>query len=133
MPADTRQPAAELIRSVAARQTGLQMMVLFGSRARGDARAESDWDFAYLGDKRLDVARLLDELAEALDTDRVQLVDLETAGGLLRYRVCRDGLLLHEAEHDLFAHFWLDAVGFYCDASPVLEAGYEGILEKLGR
>ena len=40
--------ALSALRQVAARQSGLQLLVLFGSRARGEATARSDWDLGYL-------------------------------------------------------------------------------------
>jgi hypothetical protein len=44
----------------AARSTpGLDLLMLFGSRARTEAHARSDWDFGYLGDERTDAAALL--------------------------------------------------------------------------
>jgi len=36
-----------------------ELLVLFGSRARGEARHGSDWDFGYLADKRFDPLDLL--------------------------------------------------------------------------
>ncbi|HEX5047600.1 MAG TPA: HepT-like ribonuclease domain-containing protein [Gammaproteobacteria bacterium] len=64
----------------------LDLLLLHGSRARGDVHAGSDWDFAYLGGARLDVAALLAAIVEAIHDDRLDLADLATAGGLLRYR-----------------------------------------------
>ena len=38
---------------------GLDVLFLFGSRARGDFHAALDWDFAYLGAAHVDVEGLL--------------------------------------------------------------------------
>ena len=66
----------------AARATaGLDLLILFGSRARGDARPGADWDFGYLADEAADVPALLAALVEALEDDHVDLVDLRRAGG----------------------------------------------------
>ena len=70
---------------------------MHGSRARGDARADSDWDFAYLAAPETDVPVLYRDLALALETDAVDLANLATAGGLLRYRAARDGLRLNHS------------------------------------
>ena len=51
-----------------------------------DARADSDWDFAYLGTNELDPSLLYADLAIALGTDHVDLLNLQTAGGLIRRR-----------------------------------------------
>jgi predicted nucleotidyltransferase len=121
------------ISEVCGRHPGLRLAVVFGSRARGDATAASDWDVAYLADEPLDRDALLSDLVRALDTDRVDLVDLERAGGLVRFRAARDGHVVFEARPDAFARFWLEAVDFWCDAGPVIRAGYEDVLAELSR
>ena len=116
----------------AARGTaGLDLLVLFGSRARGDARPGADWDFGYLADEAADISGLLATLVEALEDDRVDLVDLRRASGLLRYRTACDGLLLYEATVDRFDRYRLQAARFWCDNAPVFERGYEEVLEAL--
>ena len=90
MGTNTEELAA--IRRVAERMVGLELLVLFGSRARGNTHRGSDWDFAYLGTTGLDANRLNAELALALRTDRVDVADLAEAGGLLRFRAARDGV-----------------------------------------
>ncbi|HEY6877144.1 MAG TPA: hypothetical protein VI299_03955, partial [Polyangiales bacterium] len=67
----------------------------------------------------------------ALGTDHVDLANLATAGGLIRYRIARDGLVVFEADPKQFERFWFDAVSFWCDAAPVLQAGYKAILDGL--
>lgn len=120
----------EAIAERASGAPGLTLLVLHGSRARGDARADSDWDFAYLADGRFDADALLADLVLALGTDRVDLTRLDGgASGLLRFRVARDGKPLFEAQDGAFARFWFDAVSFWCDAGPILRRGYEAILE----
>lgn len=43
-----RQTLPVAIAELAATMPGLGLLVLHGSRARGDAHQRSDWDFAYL-------------------------------------------------------------------------------------
>lgn len=120
------------IRAVAQAHAELRLLVLHGSRARGDAREDSDWDFAYLATPGLDASLLYADLALALGTDRIDVADLAAAGGLIRYRVARDGIVLFEPVPGTFERFWFDAVSFWCDAEPVLRAGYEAVLDELG-
>jgi predicted nucleotidyltransferase len=124
-------PLADL-RRTAADIPGLQLLILHGSRARGDARADSDWDFAWLGDD-VDPDRLMAMLAEATKADRVDLADLRRAGALLRYRVARDGVVVFEREPAVFLDFWLDAVHTWCDLEPVLTPAYEDVLAAVPR
>ena len=121
------------IADVFQRHSAVRLAVLFGSRARGDATAASDWDIGYFADDRLDRERLMVDLVHALNTESVDLVDLERAGGLVRFRAARDGVVVFEALPDAFARFWLEAVTFWCDAGPVIRAGYDDLLAELPR
>ena len=118
---------------IARRHRGLQLLVLFGSRARGEATARSDWDLGYLGEPSLDRDGLLADLVAAAGTEAIDLVDLDRAGGLVRFRAARDAVVLFEAGDGTFARFWLAAVSYWCDMGPIIRAGYEGILEDLAR
>src|SRR5205814_10105581 len=62
--------------SAAQATPGLELLMLFGSRARDTAHAGSDWDFAYLARERMDASLLLATLVEILASDRIDLVDL---------------------------------------------------------
>lgn len=117
---------------VAAAARGLRLLALFGSRARGDAHAASDWDLGFIGSATFDPDGLLAALVAALGTDRIDLVDLSRAGAQLRFRAARDGQPVFEAEPDQFGKFWIDAVSFWCDVQPILHAGYERVLADLG-
>lgn len=112
---------------------GLELLLLFGSRALDAAHSQSDWDFGYLAAAHVDPAALRARIVEVLGTDRVDIVDLERATGLLRYRAARDGQLLFEARSGLAARFQFDAVRFWCDAALVLQRGYENVLAELTR
>jgi len=110
---------------------GLTLLMLFGSRARGDQSPESDWDFGYLGTPELDVDALLGDLVTTVGSDRVDLVDLQRASGLLRFRAARDGVAVFEASAGLGDRFQLEAALFWCDAEAALRRGYEGVLSEL--
>jgi predicted nucleotidyltransferase len=119
-------------RAVAERAPGLRLLVLFGSRAQGREHSRSDWDFGYLADTGFQPEALHAELVRAVNTERVDLVDLATAGGLLRYRAAAQGRPLHEVHPGEFARFWREAVGFWCDVEPILRPAYDRVLERLG-
>jgi predicted nucleotidyltransferase len=126
----------ELLRAIeraTAGVPGLRLFVLHGSRARGDAHAASDWDFAYEAETSFDPDALLASLADVLKADRLDLVDLDRAGALLRHRVARDGVLVVERAPGLFVRFRLKAIATWCDLAPVLEPLYERVLEALPR
>jgi predicted nucleotidyltransferase len=120
------------LHSVAARQRGLTLLVLFGSRARGDAAAHADWDFGFLSDSSVDPLTIMAALAEAVGSERLDLVDLARTSGLLRYRAARDGVLVYEARPGIFDRFRFEAARFWYDAEPVLRPAYDAILDRLG-
>ena len=124
-------PLIEALREAARATGGLELLLLFGSRARGDAGAASDWDFGYQATEDLDVAAFLATIVEVVGSDRVDLVDLRRASGLLRYRAARDGQPIHEGRPGIADQFWLEAVRFWCDAVPILERGYDAVLAEL--
>jgi predicted nucleotidyltransferase len=133
VPSLTQKELRAALRSESGALSGLRMLVLHGSRARGDSHAHSDWDLAYEADAVFDPDGLLAVLAERLDADGIDLVDLDRAGALLRYRVARDGVVLFERDPDRFRRFWLDAVDTWCDLAPVLDPAYARVLGALPR
>jgi uncharacterized protein len=94
----------------------LKLLILFGSRARGDNYEDSDWDFAMLFDENLrqqyelgdgDRYRswiLLQQLFD-LGDDEMDWIDLKGASELLAHTIARDGVVLYEHEPGLFAEF----------------------------
>jgi predicted nucleotidyltransferase len=114
----------------AAGHPGLRALLLFGSRARGDAAPTADWDLGYVADASFDPAALLSELVRVLETDQVDLVDLATASGLLRFRAARDGVAIC-GDADAIEQFRIAAASFWCDTEPVLRAAYDAVLERL--
>lgn len=107
-------------------------MLIFGSRARGEAREESDWDFGYLAEQDFDDSILYTDLVLSLETDRVDLVDLSRANGLLRYYAASENRLLYEASKGVYEKFWLDAVHFWCENAAIFQAEYDALIEGLG-
>lgn len=107
--------------------------MLHGSRARGDHRAESDWDFGYLADPGFDPGGLLVDLVRETGSDKVDLADLARASAQLRYRAAADARVLFEREPETFASFWFDAVSYWCDMQGVLRAEYDATLARVSR
>ncbi|MDF1521770.1 MAG: nucleotidyltransferase domain-containing protein [Trueperaceae bacterium] len=104
--------ATDLLR---ARAPSLRVAWLHGSRARGDARTDSDVDLAFLAEApiRLDALLALQaDLAAILGTE-VDLVDLFTADDVLRVQVIEHGQVLFERTPSDRARFEMNALSRY--------------------
>lgn len=105
------------------RRHGIRLAVLFGSRSRGLARPDSDWDFAFwLEPRTTDASRLAGkkraitrELCVLLRTSRVDVVLLNFASPLMRYQVARHGRPVYQDRSDRFASFVSLAIRSYSD------------------
>lgn len=102
----------------------LQLLVLFGSRVKDTYTDQSDWDLAIAinPDRPLsfsDWLSLPHTLGRILnlDSDRIDLVDLNHCSPVLGYVIAKEGQLLYEAERDLFFHFQLKAWKRYADTA----------------
>jgi predicted nucleotidyltransferase len=86
----------EALRSALAGRKDVKLALLFGSRARGRFRPDSDVDVAYLG-RDVDPLELASQLSEAVRRE-VQAVGIADASYPLLQAVLRDGILLHQGE-----------------------------------
>ena len=119
------------VRGLAAARPGLELLVLYGSRARGDVRPGSDWDFGYLAGAGFDPDGLLADLVLALEADAVDLVDLARASGQLRYRAAADARVIFEPVPGTFDGFWFEAVSYWCDMQDIIRREYDAALARL--
>lgn len=104
-----------------ARRYDLDLIVLFGSRAKERARDSSDVDLAVRarrrpwGDADWELG-LIGDLAGAVDVDsELDVAFLNGADPLLLFEVARDGVLLFEAQPVGFAQFCSYAARRYED------------------
>jgi uncharacterized protein len=94
----------------------LKLLVLFGSRARGDNQPSSDWDFAMLFDEDLrkqyepggwDCYRSSTILQSLLDLgdNEMDWVDLKNSSAITAHCIAQDGLVLYESPAGCFETF----------------------------
>ena len=99
----------------------VDLVVLFGSRAQGTHRANSDWDvgirFHAKPQQALRLYGLDAELAEAMDcsSDHIDVVDLDQAPYLLQRVVAEQGQVLFERQPGLFAGYCSKAIRQWAD------------------
>lgn len=102
---------------VSAKIPYLKMLVLFGSRARGDNQENSDWDFAVLYDEELrepilkqnawrwlEAFHILGEIF-GLNDDNMDIVELNRCSPLIAHYVARDGKVIYEKLPGEFENF----------------------------
>lgn len=104
------------------KKTGSKRLIIaFGSQVTGHANAESDFDFAVLDTKPLTLEQkfeLFDYLEEKfkINSDKIDIVDLNTASPLLAYEVAQKGKLVEGTEFD-FIRFKVRAWKVYLDTA----------------
>jgi predicted nucleotidyltransferase len=95
---------------------GARLVVLFGSRARGTHRPDSDFDLGVVGISGLELLGHAARLGAAAGV-RVDLVDLGKASTLLAYAVAREGRCLHDADGSAWPAFVSLAVRRHSDTA----------------
>ena len=104
----TEDPAVEPLRKALSDRREIRLALLFGSRARGQARPDSDADVAVLGEN-LDVLALAADLSDAAKVE-VDVVDIKDPGYPLLNALLRDGVVLKEGERGAAASWWTRAL-----------------------
>lgn len=122
-------PADEAVLAKLAGQSGLKMILIFGSRAGGKHRPDSDLDVGvWIADKALDrytpsgrqdLRNLFAGLADALKTGNLHLVILNRASPLLLFEAASTGVPIYEAEPGCFTEFCVLAAKKHWDNYPV--------------
>ena len=122
----------DALRPVAAALPGVELLVVFGSTARGRDRVGSDLDVGViLGAGPVALRRTVEvALARAADRD-VDVVDLDTAPPLLRFEVARDGILIHEGRPHAWADFRARAMLDWWEWSPTARMIQDAAIQRL--
>ena len=113
----TPETIAERLGGLSTLVPDLQLLVLFGSVAKGRGRAGSDVDLGVQCDDAADLDALHLTIVPRLGTDRVDIVDLRRAAPLLVFEVARTGRPLVERRPGAFREFQSLASRRYADAA----------------
>ncbi|MSP62987.1 MAG: nucleotidyltransferase domain-containing protein [Myxococcales bacterium] len=122
-------PYAAAVSAIREELAGVFAVYLFGSRARGEERRESDVDLAILDSRPIDPVRrwhLQERLAELLHI-HVDLVDLRAASTVMRVQVVDAGRLLLDRDPAGRGLFEASSLGAYAR----LNEERRGILEDI--
>jgi len=116
-------------------EEGLKLVLLFGSVASGRGGRESDIDLGFLYNKPIDILGLTNRVIRLLQTDKVDVIDLNWASPLLKYSATRQGKVLFEQIPGLFNIFRSLTFRIYVDTKKLRDAQEKAIhnfLEERG-
>ncbi len=111
-------------------EEGVLLVYLFGSLGKG--LPGNDIDLAILGGSK-PVYQLREALAEKLGTERIDLIDLESASPLLRFEIIRTGRTLYVADELFHEGFELDTLHQYRDTAPLRRRQSEYLKERMAK
>ncbi len=117
------------------RRFGLEALLVFGSEARGEARADSDVDLAALFRERPTAVALLEATAdlERLLGRGVDLVDLAAASPILARQILRDGRCSFGAKARALAEFSAILPSRYADLKRTRAAAEAALVDRMTR
>lgn len=111
-----------------ANQYHLKLVLLFGSRTRGQTHKESDFDIAVYPERPLsgeDLIQLNYEFTLLVGNDHVDLVDLRKAPPLLMKMISDEAKVLYQKNSDEFINFYIYALRRYREARPLFELRHQ--------
>ena len=110
-----------------AEKYGLDLVMLFGSQVTGKTHKESDFDIAYLSDKKLsfeDEGRMIIDLAPiigARDERLVNLSNIRQAGALLLKEIFDKHRVLFCADQNIYDSYKIFAVKNFLENRPLFD------------
>jgi predicted nucleotidyltransferase len=126
MDALERERAVTAIGRALAPLPEVRAALLFGSRATGRARADSDVDVAVLldldqaaSDERQRFDRLLNALASEFSAEKLDVVVLNNAPPALAFQVLKHGVVALERDRRDLVRFRVRTYGAHADYEPV--------------
>ena len=100
-----------------AKAHGLNLVVLFGSTARGTERRASDIDIAVLSSKMPNISLITEEIGDCFGRHDVEVADLSGATPFLMRAVAEDGVVLYESRKDFFTEWKIYARNVWFDTA----------------
>jgi predicted nucleotidyltransferase len=125
----SREVLIHTLRRALAAHPGVELAILFGSRARGDAGLASDADLAVLGDG-VDLVALAVELERVVSLP-VDVTDLRAAPYPLLLAVVRDAIPVFERTRGAHARFVSSSLADLETDLPNLRLMQRGFVERV--
>ena len=100
-----------------AKKRWLDLVLVFGSTARGTTHASSDIDLAVLSHKPGELSIVAEEFGNVLKRNDVEVTDLAHASPYLMRAVAEDGALIFESKKDFFTEWKIHARNVWFDTA----------------
>ena len=126
MQKETKELLQTRLKQVLGEQSDLELAILIGSQANGNATQESDWDIAISWTRQIEPLQRLGKtetlrrvLAKQLNQPetKIDLIDLTRAKLAMRAVVAEDGVVLKGEDSLVWAHFlqrtWRELETYY--------------------
>ncbi len=114
----------------------LELLVLLGSYGTISFEpGKSDIDLAYLSRKKLQVneyLQLIRDFSGFFEYDKLDLIDLRHASGLLKFEIADKGRLLFQSEQGFFERYRLYCLRYYYDTLKFRKLKKHFFREQLG-
>ena len=110
-----------------AEKYGLSLLMLFGSQVTGKTHKESDFDIAYLADKKLsfeDEGRIIIEIAKIIgvrDERLVNLCNIKESGALLLKEIFDRHQVLFCADRNVYDSYKIFSVKNFIESRPLFD------------
>lgn len=109
--------------AVLAEKYGITLLILFGSQATGKTHAGSDADLAFVSKRKLsprEISECAFDLSSLVEFSRIELIDVRDAPPLLLKNIATAGIVVYEAEPQIFARFRIYAIKCFMEAQKIL-------------
>ncbi len=116
-----------------AKRYNLALVVLFGSRARGDGRHKSDFDIAYSSIEPMELSKenqMAVEFHSVFKTINVDIVNLRNASPLLLQKIVNEGIPIYEVKESLFNNLYLYAARIFRESKNLNDLRREYVLHR---
>lgn len=118
----------------------VELVYLLGSRAKGQAKPYSDYDFAILFDESLDKRARFEEklvaisfLTKLLASDKVDVIDLSDASPALRYEAISPRATIYAKSENTRVDFEQRSLAEYFDRLYYLKRHAQASLQRVAR
>lgn len=130
--ASAREELIEALQRTAEALPDVDVLILFGSRARGSARADSDVDIAIgLGSRAAESRRAVEVAFARAVPAPVDVSFLDTAPPQLRFEIARSGVLLFERTQGAWTRERARAMRDWWDWAPLARRIHDRAVARL--